>query len=132
MDNSKESLVFVSGVEVQGLFNFLLNCKSIITGSGALAGVPPTLLSPVAFHAATLRPIKVKSSIVRFENEKYYSLELKGPILPHVLPSLCNLMISSQMDQFTMSCAHVSTTKSFSITKHGKGTFCFQRPHFLS
>lgn len=59
IDESPESLVFVEGVEAQALFNFLVNCKSITATSGSLAGVPPTLLSPVAFTGATLTPLKV-------------------------------------------------------------------------
>lgn len=59
VDTSKQSLIFVKGVEAQALFNFLINCKSAIAITGALAGVPPTLLAPVAFHGATLKPLKV-------------------------------------------------------------------------
>lgn len=59
MDNLKQSLVFVKGVEAQALFNFLLNCKSVTTVAGALAGIPPTLLAPVAFHGAVLKSLKV-------------------------------------------------------------------------
>lgn len=58
-DSMKQSLVFVKGVEAQALFNLLINCKSAITITGALAGVPPTLLAPTAFHGATLKPLKV-------------------------------------------------------------------------
>lgn len=60
VDNLNHSLIFVKGVEAQALFNFLINCKSAITITGSLAGVPPTLLAPVAFHGATLKSIKVK------------------------------------------------------------------------
>ena len=42
-----------------GLINFLLNSTSCISSSGTLAGVPPTLLSPVAFQGATLKQLKV-------------------------------------------------------------------------
>lgn len=59
IDESPESLVYVEGVEAQALFNFLVNCKSITATSGSFAGVPPTLLSPVAFTGATLTPLKV-------------------------------------------------------------------------
>lgn len=59
VDNLRQSLVFVKGVEAQALFNFLINCKSAIAGTGALAGIPPTLLAPTAFHGATLKPLKV-------------------------------------------------------------------------
>ncbi|XP_033340537.2 humpty dumpty [Megalopta genalis] len=119
MDNMKQSLIFVKGVEAQGLFNFLINCKSAITTTGSLAGVPPTLLAPVAFHGASLRSIKVKESTVRVDNERYFSLELKGPLLPHVLPSLCSLMKSSQLDQYSVSCAQLDSTVAFSAAKHG-------------
>ena len=119
IDNMKQSLIFVKGVEAQGLFNFLINCKSAITVTGALAGVPPTLLAPVAFHGATLKPIKVKESMVRVDNERYFSLELKGPLLPHVLPSLCSSMKSSQLEQYSASCARLESTTSFSAAKHG-------------
>lgn len=117
IDNMKQSLIFVKGVDAQALFNFLINCKSAITTSGPLAGVPPTLLSPVAFHGATLKPIKVKESTVRVDKERYFSLELKGPLLPHVLPSLCFLMKSSQLEQYSASCAQLGSTTSFSAMK---------------
>nr|XP_050863076.1 protein downstream neighbor of son homolog [Vespula vulgaris] len=119
MDSMKQSLVFVKGVEAQALFNLLINCKSAITTTGALAGVPPTLLAPTAFHGATLKPLKVKESIVRVDKDRFHSLELKGPLLPHILPSLCDMMKSSQLEEFSVSCAHLTTTTSFSAAKHG-------------
>ncbi|XP_072765690.1 protein downstream neighbor of son homolog [Anoplolepis gracilipes] len=121
VDNLKQSLVFVKGVETQALFNFLINCKSAIAATGALAGVPPTLLAPTAFHGATLKALKVRESIVRVDNDKYYSLELNGPLLPHVLPSLCHLMTSSQLEQYSASCAQMTSTIPFSMAKHGTG-----------
>lgn len=121
IDNLKQSLVFVKGVETQALFNFLINCKSAIAVTGALAGVPPTLLAPTAFHGATLKALKVRESIVHVDSDKYYSLELKGPLLPHVLPSLCHLMTSSQLEQYSASCAQLASTTPFSTAKHGTG-----------
>lgn len=59
----------VEGVEAQALFNFLLNCKSCTATTGPLAGIPPTLLSPVAFHGATLRPNKVSFSSIKISLE---------------------------------------------------------------
>ncbi|KAG5345907.1 DONS protein, partial [Acromyrmex charruanus] len=119
VDNLRQSLVFVRGVETQALFNFLINCKSAIAATGALAGVPPTLLAPTAFHGATLKPLKVRESIVHDNNDRYYSLELRGPLLPHVLPSLCHLMKSSQLEQYSVSCAQLASTTSFSTARHG-------------
>lgn len=60
IDNLPESLVFVEGMETQALFNYLMNCKSIVPTTGPLAGVPPTLLSPVAFTGASLTSLKVR------------------------------------------------------------------------
>lgn len=65
IDNLKQSLVFVKGVETQALFNFLINCKSAIAATGALAGVPPTLLAPTAFHGATLKALKVLHNLYK-------------------------------------------------------------------
>ncbi|XP_020283404.1 protein downstream neighbor of son homolog [Pseudomyrmex gracilis] len=120
VDNLRQSLVFVRGVETQALFNFLINCKSATSVTGALAGIPPTLLAPTAFHGATLKPLKVRESVVRLcdDNNRYYSLELKGPLLPHVLPSLCHLMKSSQLEQYSASCAQLASTSSFSAVKY--------------
>lgn len=64
VDNSEQSLIFVEGVEAHGLYNFLLNCKSIFANMGPLAGVPPTLLAPVGFHGATLQSLKVCSNCI--------------------------------------------------------------------
>jgi len=54
-----DSLILIEDTETQGLFNWLMNSKLCISNTGPLAGIPPTLLSPVAFHGATLRPLKV-------------------------------------------------------------------------
>ena len=119
-DNLHESLILVIGVEVQALFNFLMNCKTLTTSTGPLANIPPTILSPVAFHGATLKPLKVRENTVFDGKEKYYSLEISGPILPAVIPSLRSLINSSQLDKFSISCAHLPVTVAFSLAKHGK------------
>ena len=72
---------------------------------------------------------KVRESEVLIEKKKFYSLELRGPLLPHVLPSLCSLMKSSARDNFSVSCAQLQSTTSFSKAKHGQGE-AFQ--YFLS
>lgn len=60
-DKNDDSLVVVDGGEVHALFNFLINCKSAIATTGPLAGIPPTLISPVAFTGGSLLPLKVIS-----------------------------------------------------------------------
>lgn len=57
---------------------------------------------------------------MRVDNDRYYSLELRGPLLPHVLPSLCHLMESSQLEQYSASCAQLASTTSFTAAKHGE------------
>lgn len=110
-DATDQSIILVEGVECQALFNFLLNAKSTITKVGRLAGVPPTLLSPVAFPGATLKKLQVRASVVRMDNIDYHSMELKGPILPHILHYLCNLLrqtkdkFSATMVNFPSTCA---------------------------
>ena len=59
IDSTPTSLVYVEGMEIQGLVNFLLNSRSCISTTGHLAGVPPTLLAPVAFQGGTLKALKV-------------------------------------------------------------------------
>lgn len=103
-DFSDISLVMIEGSECQALFNFLLNSKSLITAVGRLAGIPPTLFAPVAFPKASMQMLETKSSKLRMDGVDYFSIELKGVILPHVLPFVMNLF------------ADVLDTKTFSST----------------
>ncbi|CAH6792564.1 Donson [Phodopus roborovskii] len=58
MDHRPESVVLVKGLNTFTLLNFLINCKSLVATSGAQAGLPPTLLSPVAFRGASMHMLK--------------------------------------------------------------------------
>lgn len=113
-DATDQSILLIEGIECQALFNFLLNAKSTTTKVGRLAGVPPTLLSPVAFPGATLRNVQVRSSIVRMNGVEYYSMELKGVILPHILQYLCNLMKETK-DQFSATMVNFANTTALSM-----------------
>lgn len=113
-DSTNQSVLLIEGIECQALFNFLLNAKSTTTKVGRLAGVPPTLLSPVAFPGATLRNVQVRSSIVRMDNVEYFSMELKGVILPHILQYLCNLLKETK-DQFSASMVNFANTTALSL-----------------
>lgn len=112
-DSTDQSLVLVEGVECQALFNFLLNAKSTTTKVGRLAGIPPTLLAPVAFPGAALRTLQVRASTVRMNDINYFSMELKGVILPHILHYLCNLMQETK-DKFSATMVHCGSTRAFS------------------
>lgn len=113
-DSTDQSILLIEGVECQGLFNFLLNAKSTTTKVGRLAGIPPTLIAPVAFPGATLRNNQIRASIVREQNIDYHSMEIKGIILPHTTQYLCNLMKETK-DQFSMTVMNFTSTTSLSI-----------------
>lgn len=112
LDNDEQSLLLIEGVEVQGLYNFLLNCKSAIPTTGQHAGIPPTLLSSVAFQGATLNALKVRESKAHLDNEDYYSLELCGPILPQTVHNICDILPKEQ--SFSATFATQASTGPFS------------------
>jgi len=60
IDYRPESTVLVEGTSsTQALLNYLLDCGTCFASSGPQAGLPPTILAPVAFTGATLRCLKV-------------------------------------------------------------------------
>ncbi len=63
IDNHPESVVMVVGSHLRALVNFLLTSKVTVAATGALAGVPPTLLAPTAFEGASLKTLKVRPSL---------------------------------------------------------------------
>ncbi|XP_048458950.1 protein downstream neighbor of Son isoform X2 [Rhincodon typus] len=115
MDHKPESAVLVKGLHTFTLLNFLINNKSIVAGSGPQAGLPPTLLAPVAFRGATMQTLKARSINVRSQNHSgmmdSHSLEITGPIMPHSLHSLTLMLKSAQKGRFTASLlAHEPTS----------------------
>lgn len=126
-DSTDQSIVLIEGVECQALFNFLLNAKSTTTKVGRLAGIPPTLIAPVAFPGSTLRNNQIRASIVREQNIDYHSMELKGIILPHTLQYLCNLMKETK-DQFSMTTVNFASTTALSkaAQKIINGSYLFE------
>lgn len=120
MDESREdrrprSLVFVERGETQALFNFLLNSRACVCPTGPLAGVPPTLLAPVAFHGASLRSLKVRQGWVKQGECRLHVVELSGPVLPSALHGLCTLFGSSQeQGAFSFAAAPDAPTAAFS------------------
>ena len=60
IDDRPESMLLISGLpNVQALFNYLLNSKTLIPTVGAHTGIPPTILAPRAFEGASLKCLKV-------------------------------------------------------------------------
>jgi hypothetical protein len=69
-DQHPNSTVVVQGSDTQALYNFILNWRSITAKNGQLAGVPPTLISPVAFEGASLRSHKISQGMVKHQRTK--------------------------------------------------------------
>ncbi|XP_072512969.1 protein downstream neighbor of son homolog [Salminus brasiliensis] len=107
LDHRPESVVLVEGSNTFTLINFLINCKSLVAGSGSQAGLPPTLLAPTAFRGATLQMLKARSVNVKTQVRTGYqdvcSLEVTGPIMPHALHALTQLLKPSQKGGFSVS-----------------------------
>lgn len=106
MDHRPESVLLVKGLNTFKLLNFLINCKSLVATSGGQAGVPPTLLSPVAFRGASMQMLKARSINVKAQAlssgyRDQFSLEISGPIMPHALHSVTMLLRSSQRGSFS-------------------------------
>ncbi|NXH37783.1 DONS protein, partial [Dicaeum eximium] len=60
VDHRPESLVLVRGSNTFTLLNFLISCRSLVAVAGPQAGLPPTLLAPVAFRGGTMQTLKVR------------------------------------------------------------------------
>ncbi|OXB72531.1 UNVERIFIED_CONTAM: hypothetical protein H355_003889 [Colinus virginianus] len=105
VDHRPESLTVVKGTNTFTLLNFLINCKSLVAVAGPQAGLPPTLLSPVAFRGGTMQTLKARSmnakARVRLAYEDIFSLEIVGPVLPHSLHSLTVLLRAAQCGAFS-------------------------------
>ncbi|XP_037954535.1 protein downstream neighbor of son homolog [Teleopsis dalmanni] len=112
-DFSDNSLLLIEGVECQGFFSFLLNAKSTISSIGRLAGVPPTLLAPVAFPKATMQHLTLRSNKVRMDGVDYNSIEAKGIVLPTFLPYIFQLL-SETKNTFSAALASSNNTLAFS------------------
>ncbi|XP_049485233.1 protein downstream neighbor of Son isoform X1 [Panthera uncia] len=119
MDHRPESVVLVKGMNTLTLLNFLINSKSLIASSGPQAGLPPTLLSPVAFRGATMQMLKARSVNVKTQAVSGYkdqfSLEITGPVMPHSLHSVTMLLKSSQNGSFSAGLYTHEPTAVFNI-----------------
>ncbi|KAM9820869.1 protein downstream neighbor of Son [Neosynchiropus ocellatus] len=107
LDHKPESVVYVEGTCTFTLINFLINCKSLVAGAGSQAGLPPTLLAPVAFRGATMQLLKAHSVNVQSQVGTTYqnisSLEISGPVLPSALHTITTLLQRSQRGNFSAS-----------------------------
>uniref|UniRef100_A0A1B6ECR0 Protein downstream neighbor of son homolog n=1 Tax=Clastoptera arizonana TaxID=38151 RepID=A0A1B6ECR0_9HEMI len=60
---------------------------------------------------------QVRESVVKVESNRFFSMEVKGPILPTTIHNLCNLL-SSSLDQFSLTFANLDSTKPFTTAGH--------------
>lgn len=111
-DNSEYSTILIEGIEVQALYNFLINCKSATSLTGPFADIPPTLLAPVSFHGSSINSLKIRESKVHTDDDDYYSLELIGPILPTTIHNL--FQVSPPENNTTITFNTTKTTEAFS------------------
>ncbi|XP_056119251.1 protein downstream neighbor of son homolog isoform X4 [Rhinichthys klamathensis goyatoka] len=106
LDHRPESVVLVEGSNTFTLINFLINCKSLVAGASSQAGLPPTLLAPTAFRGATLHTLKARAvnvkTLVRTGYQDVCSLEVTGPIMPHTLHALTQLLRPAQRGEFSV------------------------------
>lgn len=123
-----KSLVKIVGVpNCQALMGMLINNRKIcVSSSGPLAGIPPTLLSPVAFLGATLKAMSIKqaSSVIAANGGTHLTtIDIVGPILPNNVFGLMNLFgrycqPQSNGSPFTVVKSHLTTydqSASFAI-----------------
>ncbi|CAJ1086971.1 protein downstream neighbor of son homolog [Xyrichtys novacula] len=105
LDHKPESVVCVEGSHTFSLINFLINCKSLVATAGSQAGLPPTLLAPVAFRGAAMQTLKARSVNVKSQVGTTYqsisSLEITGPILPSSLHAVTTLLRPAQKGNFS-------------------------------
>ncbi|XP_071994796.1 protein downstream neighbor of Son [Engystomops pustulosus] len=124
LDHRPESVVLVKGANTFTLLNFLINCKSIVAAAGPQAGLPPTLLSPVAFRGATMHTMKARTVNVRTQVRSGYkdqfSLEITGPVMPHTVHSLTLLLNAAQKGSFSASLYTHDPTTVFNTAIHSQ------------
>ncbi|XP_063954468.1 protein downstream neighbor of son homolog [Lytechinus pictus] len=122
LDNRPQSLVLVEGLDTQALYNFLLNSRTVLTSVGPLADIPPTILSPLPFKGATLHSCKLKSGTLKQQTNQSLvelsSLEVTGPIMPHNIHILCNLLRRTQDGAFQMALSNHEATSPFTSCSH--------------
>lgn len=114
-DNGELSTALFEGGDCTAFANYLLEAKSTISKVGRLAGVPPTLLSPVAFLGGSLRKQKIRCSKIRENGVDLHSVELNGAIFPHTIHSLTALL-SEMKDSYSMTMSNYINTVAFTKT----------------
>ncbi|KAF0045697.1 hypothetical protein F2P81_002226 [Scophthalmus maximus] len=128
LDHKPESVVCVEGPDTFTLINFLINCKSVVAAAGSQAGLPPTLLAPMAFRGATMHTLKARSVNVKSQVGSTYqnisSLEITGPILPSSLHTITTLLRPSQKGNFSATLYTHAPTAVMNTAKQQENDLC--------
>uniref|UniRef100_UPI00358DED6A protein downstream neighbor of Son isoform X2 n=1 Tax=Myxine glutinosa TaxID=7769 RepID=UPI00358DED6A len=126
VDRRPESLVRIRAPYTHLLLNFLLSYRHLVPASGPHAGLPPTLLSPIAFRNASLHTLRVHSGCLNLPGKtgsKRYSMEIVGPILPHTLRVLVHLVkVAHDGDFHTALLTHTPTSALNATDGKTRGT----------
>ncbi|XP_054622591.1 protein downstream neighbor of son homolog isoform X2 [Dunckerocampus dactyliophorus] len=105
LDHKPESVVCLEGAHTFTLINFLINCKSVVATAGSQAGLPPTLLAPLAFRGAAMHTLKARCVNMKSQVGSTYhnvsSLEIAGPVLPSSLHAITALLGPAQKGNFS-------------------------------
>nr|XP_061802902.1 protein downstream neighbor of son homolog [Nerophis lumbriciformis] len=124
VDHKPESVVFVEGMHTFTLINFLINCKSAVAVAGSQAGLPPTILAPVAFRGASMHSLKARCVNVKSQVGSAYqnisSMEITGPILPTSLHAITTLLRPAQKGNFSATLYTHTPTAILNVHRNGQ------------
>ncbi|CAH1389768.1 unnamed protein product [Nezara viridula] len=59
---------------------------------------------------------EVRESTVKQDNERFYTIEVCGPILPNTVQNLCNIL-QENLETFSVTFANVDFTKAYTLCK---------------
>lgn len=65
---------------------------------------------------------KVRESVVKVDSERFYSMEICGPILPDTIHNMCDIL-HAYLDQFSVTFATDVNTKPFTLVVKNKGKY---------
>ena len=122
LDSRPKSTLLFRGAEAIGLFNYLHNSKGCMTNSGPMAGIPPTLISPVPFMGGVVQKLKIDQNVMKTrsstgESLTHYTLHFTGPIMPFHIHRLCSLFSRTQSGEFEMKAETLYQTEAFNCLK---------------
>ncbi|XP_055337743.1 protein downstream neighbor of son homolog [Paramacrobiotus metropolitanus] len=114
IDSRPESIVALDGAEVESFVTALAKEKSLQPSGGLLVNVPPTLIAPVTFANATSR--KLEFSYGRSNGVSFLEIP-DGPIMPHFIPALAELLRDKNADLPSASAVYSSLESSLTLAR---------------